>query len=119
MSPGYPRLPFAEASLRAADRRATLLSYYTSYSEWTASIPNWTPIYLFLAKTLGWSLYYSAVRSQKAVSAYLTSKLILPFGFALQYTSERGLPFINRFDTMSINTIAIISLPGVNLYTEN
>ena len=46
----------------------------------------------------GWSLCYSVVKSQKAVSAYLTSKLILPFGFARQHTSERGRParvFIN------------------------
>ena len=30
---------------------------------------------------------YSAVQSQKAVSAYFTSKQILPFGFAEQYCS--------------------------------
>ena len=38
---------------------------------------------------------YSVVKSQKAVSAYLTSKLILPFGFARQYTSEQSHSFIN------------------------
>ena len=35
---------------------------------------------------------YSVVKSQKAVSADLTSKLTLPFS---ECTSERGRPFIN------------------------
>ena len=34
-------------------------------------------------------LYSSAVQSQKAVSAYFTSKQILPFGFA-EHSSERS-----------------------------
>ena len=38
----------------------------------------------------GWCLCYSAVKRQKAVSAYSTSEHILPFGFARQYTSEQG-----------------------------
>ena len=33
--------------------------------------------------------------------------------------SEHTMLLFIRFDTMSINTIALISLPDVNLYTEN
>ena len=33
---------------------------------------------------------YAAVQSQKAVSAYFTSKQILPFGFAEQHACEHG-----------------------------
>ena len=31
-------------------------------------------------------MYYTAVSSQKAAFAYFTSKQVLPFGFAEQYT---------------------------------
>ena len=50
---GDPRPPFAVAALGAAHGKALLSSITTtSYSEWTAYILIWTPIYLFLAKTL-------------------------------------------------------------------
>ena len=40
-----------------------------------------------LARHLLYSYVYTALQSQKAVSAYFTSEQILPFGFAGQYTA--------------------------------
>ena len=53
---------------------------------------------------------YTAVQSQKAVSAYFTSKQILPFGFAERYYVREN-PVIYIITPTKLDQVAGIVMP--------
>ena len=74
------------------------------------------PRIFFRASYLLWTLYiHPAMQSQKAVSAYFTSKQILPFGFAEQYSVTVATQFVEKAGGPSLTSHTLQSVSQINV----
>ena len=62
---------------------------------------------------------YTAMQSKKAVSAYFTSKQILPFGLAEQYTTEAVLHYSSTIVSLQYDGMQCRRLQGFAILVEH